>query len=108
RRAGSGKRASGSNLRDSDQADGFYADGFQSVEPQRGQAFQWGSPIAPQPPQRTDLTTAISGLAPRESSFQTMIAPMAKTAIVSRNQPTATHKRAATRVPQIACHCFRL
>ncbi|SPF42269.1 hypothetical protein SBA4_2900014 [Candidatus Sulfopaludibacter sp. SbA4] len=85
-----------------------YAEGFQSVAPQRGQLFQWGSPMAPHPPQRTDLTTAFSGRAPRESSFQTATAPMAITAAVSQNQPAARHIRTATRTAQMACHCFRL
>jgi len=84
-----------------------YAEGFQSVAPHRGQLFQWGSPMAPHPPQRTDLTVAISGRAPRESSFHTTTAPIAITIAVSHNQPAAKHISIATRIAQMACHCFR-
>src|ERR1051326_5427973 len=83
------------------------AEGFQLVAPQRGQAFQCGSPMAPHAPQRTDFTVAISGRAPRESNFQTANAPAAITARVSQYQPAARHIRTATRMAQMICHCLR-
>src|ERR1017187_2780989 len=80
----------------------------QFVAPHRGQLFQCGSPIAPQPPQRTDLTVAISGRSTAPPSFQTTTAPAARTTPVSHQSAIDAHKSATTREIQMARRCFRL